>query len=93
MSRLVSACGSQSPSRQDIAGLPRLLPASVVIAGGVPPTKNYRQLSEALPVPIEYAPMSLCTDNAAMIASLAYFMARSVEPTDPLSLGLCQHCR
>ena len=62
-------------------------PASVVIAGGVAANQELRrQLSEALPVPIEYAPMSLCTDNAAMIASLAYFMAQSVEPADPLSL-------
>lgn len=62
-------------------------PASVVIAGGVAANQElHRQLSEALPVPIEYAPMSLCTDNAAMIASLAYFMAQSVEPADPLSL-------
>lgn len=62
-------------------------PASVVIAGGVAANQQLRRhLSEALPIPIEYAPMSLCTDNAAMIASLAYFMAQSVEPADPLSL-------
>jgi len=62
-------------------------PASVVIAGGVAASQELRrQLREALPIPIEYAPMSLCTDNAAMIASLAYYMAQSVEPADPLTL-------
>lgn len=62
-------------------------PASVVIAGGVAANQELRrQLKEALPLPIEYAPMSLCTDNAAMIASLAYFHALSVEPTDPLDM-------
>ena len=62
-------------------------PASVVIAGGVAANQELRrQLKEALPIEIEYAPMSLCTDNAAMIASLGYFQARSIEPTDPLHL-------
>lgn len=62
-------------------------PASVVIAGGVAANAELRrQLREALPIDIEYAPMSLCTDNAAMIASLAYFMAQSVQPADPYTL-------
>lgn len=62
-------------------------PASVVIAGGVAANQELRrQLKEALPIAIEYAPMSLCTDNAAMIASLGYFMAQKVEPTDPLDV-------
>lgn len=62
-------------------------PASVVIAGGVAANQELRrQLREALPMPIEYAPMSLCTDNAAMIASLAYFMAKAGKTTDPLTL-------
>lgn len=62
-------------------------PASVVIAGGVAANQELRrQLAAALPIAIEYAPISLCTDNAAMIASLAYYMAQSVEPSDPLNL-------
>ena len=49
-------------------------PASVVIAGGVAANQELRrQLSERLPLEIEYAPMQLCTDNAAMIASLGYY--------------------
>jgi len=64
-------------------------PASVVIAGGVAANIELRRLlSESLPMSIEYAPISLCTDNAAMIASLAYFMAQSVEPSDPLDVDV-----
>lgn len=64
-------------------------PASVVIAGGVAASQELRrQLRDKLPIAIEYAPMSLCTDNAAMIASLAYFMALEGKASDPLSLDV-----
>lgn len=56
-------------------------PASVVIAGGVAANSELRrQLSERLPLPIEYAPISLCTDNGAMIAALGYYHAQVVPP-------------
>ncbi|MCL2037506.1 tRNA (adenosine(37)-N6)-threonylcarbamoyltransferase complex transferase subunit TsaD [Candidatus Saccharibacteria bacterium] len=59
-------------------------PKSVVIAGGVAADQELRrQLRDKLPIPIEYPPRSLCTDNAAMIASLGYFVARNVPATDP----------
>ncbi len=59
-------------------------PASVVIAGGVAANQELRrQLSGRLPIAIEYAPMNLCTDNAAMIATLGYYMAQTVAPNDP----------
>ena len=59
-------------------------PASIVIAGGVAANQELRrQLSARIPIPIEYAPMQLCTDNAAMIGSLAYFKSQVVAPTDP----------
>lgn len=59
-------------------------PASVVIAGGVAANQELRrQLSARLPLPIEYAPMSLCTDNAAMIGTLGYFYAQKMPPTAP----------
>lgn len=59
-------------------------PASVVIAGGAAANQELRrQLREKLPISVEYAPPELCTDNAAMIASLGYFKAQSVEPTSP----------
>lgn len=63
------------------------MPASVVIAGGVAANQELRrQLSARLPLHIDYAPMNLCTDNAAMIASLAYYYAQKCDPTDPRSL-------
>lgn len=59
-------------------------PQSVVIAGGVAANQELRrQLKAALPRPIEYAPMELCTDNAAMIASLGCYVARYKQPADP----------
>lgn len=60
-------------------------PTSVVIAGGVAANQELRrQLSERLPIAIEYAPIQLCTDNAAMVASLGYFYAQKRQPADPL---------
>jgi len=62
-------------------------PASVVIAGGVAANQELRrQLSQRLPIEIEYAPMNLCTDNAAMIATLGYYYAQKMPAADPLSL-------
>lgn len=62
-------------------------PRSVVIAGGVAANQELRrQLSERLPLHIDYAPMNLCTDNAAMIATLGYYYAQKSQPVDPLEL-------
>ena len=62
-------------------------PASVVIAGGVAANQELRrQLREALPIDINYAPIQLCTDNAAMIAALGYFRAQIDQPADPYDL-------
>ncbi len=59
-------------------------PASVVIAGGVAANQELRrQLQERLPLPIEYAPMQLCTDNGAMIATLGYYVAQKKDPVSP----------
>ncbi|MBC7459211.1 tRNA (adenosine(37)-N6)-threonylcarbamoyltransferase complex transferase subunit TsaD [Candidatus Saccharibacteria bacterium] len=59
-------------------------PASVVIAGGVAANQELRkQLSARLPLKIEYAPMSLCTDNAAMIGALGYYYAQKKDATSP----------
>lgn len=61
------------------------LPKSVVIAGGVAASSQLRhQLSARLPIAIEYAPMSLCTDNAAMIATLGYYYAQQKPAASPL---------
>ncbi len=65
-------------------------PKSVVIAGGVAANQELRkQLSAALPIDITYAPISLCTDNGAMVATLGCFIANSnKEASDPYSLSI-----
>lgn len=62
-------------------------PKSVVIAGGVAANQDLRkQLASRLPIAVEYAPMQLCTDNAAMIATLGYFYTQKKQPSDPYSV-------
>lgn len=63
-------------------------PASVVIAGGVAANQKLRkQASAQLSTPVIYPDIKLCTDNAAMIAALGYFQAKSgPKPTSPYSL-------
>lgn len=62
-------------------------PKSVVIAGGVAANQELReQLKTALPIDIDYAPISLCTDNAAMIATLGYYKFMNDKVTDPYEL-------
>lgn len=62
-------------------------PKSVVIAGGVAANQELRrQLQERLPIEIEYAPIQLCTDNAAMIATLGYYYAQKNDPINPRDL-------
>lgn len=62
-------------------------PKSVVIAGGVAANQELRrQLSARLPLAIDYAPMELCTDNAAMIATLGCYYAEKMPAADPRTL-------
>jgi len=62
-------------------------PASVVIAGGVAANQELRrQLKERLPITINYAAPQLCTDNAAMVATLAYYQAQRKQPCNPYIL-------
>ena len=65
-------------------------PASVVIAGGVAASPALREmLAERLPCPIAYTDRRLCTDNAAMIATLGCFHMKYDRPAaDPYSLEI-----
>ncbi len=65
-------------------------PCSIVIAGGVAASQELRkQLDERLPGQVAYPDFKLCTDNAAMIATLGYFMAQKKLPTaDPYTLDI-----
>ncbi len=65
-------------------------PTSVVIAGGVAASGELRrQLTDRLPLPIEFPDMKLCTDNGAMIATLGAYRALLGQPTaDPYTLDI-----
>lgn len=65
-------------------------PASVVVAGGVAASQELRrQLSAALPLPIEYPDLKLCTDNGAMVAALGCFKALHDQPVaNPCTLAV-----
>lgn len=65
-------------------------PRSVVIAGGVAASPELRrQLSERIPIAIEYTDPKLCTDNGAMIASLGCYTATLDQPAvDAYSLDI-----
>lgn len=65
-------------------------PKSVVIAGGVAANQELRrQLSEAIPYPVEFPDLKLCTDNGAMVATLGCFKAMRGQPqADPYSLEI-----
>jgi N6-L-threonylcarbamoyladenine synthase len=65
-------------------------PRTIVIAGGVAANTELRdQLAARLPLPLEYPDMKLCTDNAAMIATLGCYEAAAGRPcVDPFSLEI-----
>lgn len=73
-----------------IAAYEEFQPASVVIAGGIAARPELRrQLAERLPIPIEYTDQRLCSDNAAMIATLGCFHMQYDRPTaDPYTLEI-----
>lgn len=73
-----------------LAAFEEFQPKSVVIAGGVAANSELRrQLSERLPIVVKYTDPKLCTDNGAMIATLACFKHKYSQPTaDPYSLEI-----
>jgi N6-L-threonylcarbamoyladenine synthase len=63
-------------------------PKSVVIAGGVAASHPLRKLiSEQSPIEMHFAPIEFCTDNAAMVGALGYFLAQTNHTVDPLTLN------
>jgi N6-L-threonylcarbamoyladenine synthase len=65
-------------------------PKSFIIGGGVASSPELRrQLSERLPLPVNYTDRKLCTDNGAMIATLGCFKhSLGATPADPYSLDI-----
>jgi N6-L-threonylcarbamoyladenine synthase len=89
------AASFQRVAIETVAGKAKLAveefsPASVVIAGGVAANAELRrQLTAALPLPIAYPDLKLCTDNGAMIAALGCFKAQRRQPeADPYTLAI-----
>ncbi len=68
-------------------------PKSVVLAGGVAANNELRrQLISTFDLPIAFTDPVLCTDNAAMVASLGYFQIADQQPlSDPFSLVVAPH--
>jgi N6-L-threonylcarbamoyladenine synthase len=61
-------------------------PTSVVIGGGVAANSALRQMvKEQISSEVTYTDIKLCTDNAAMIAALAYFKQKNTDATNPYS--------
>ncbi len=70
-------------------------PTSVVVAGGVASSSELRrQLSERLPLSVEYTDPKLCTDNGAMVATLGCLKATHGQPlADPYSLEIAPNLK
>ncbi|HUC20273.1 MAG TPA: tRNA (adenosine(37)-N6)-threonylcarbamoyltransferase complex transferase subunit TsaD [Candidatus Polarisedimenticolaceae bacterium] len=63
-------------------------PASVIMAGGVAANQALRaEITKRLPVGVIYPPLNLCTDNAAMIASLGFFQYKNGRGQSPLPIA------
>lgn len=70
-------------------------PQSVVVAGGVAANQELRkQLTDRIPLPIEFPDLKLCTDNGAMIATLGCFHVKTGQPVaDPYSLTIAPNLK
>lgn len=56
---------------------------TVLLAGGVAANELLRsEMKRSSPVPVQYPPLELCTDNAAIVASAAFFRQRIGERAD-----------
>lgn len=62
-------------------------PKNVVLAGGVAASQALRQeLQASLKTPLLFPDIKLCTDNAAMVASAAFYQQK--QPADPYKLAV-----
>jgi len=69
-------------------------PKSVVIGGGVAANTELRKvLKDYITIDIDYIEMSLCTDNAAMIATMGYYQAQVQKPADHMTLEVAPNLK
>lgn len=60
--------------KKTLSSLEKFKANTILLAGGVAANKSLRKrLVENSPVPVRIPPINLCTDNAAFVASYAYF--------------------
>ena len=69
-------------------------PASVTIGGGVAANAELRhQIKDRIPIEVNYIDMSLCTDNAAMIATLGYYQSKDQDPANHMTLEVAPNLK
>ncbi|MDR0397618.1 MAG: tRNA (adenosine(37)-N6)-threonylcarbamoyltransferase complex transferase subunit TsaD [Candidatus Nomurabacteria bacterium] len=69
-------------------------PGAVVIAGGVSANQYLRkQITERIPIRVDFPALKYCTDNGAMVASAGYFHTLRLAPTDPYNLEVTPHLK
>jgi N6-L-threonylcarbamoyladenine synthase len=69
-------------------------PASVTIGGGVAANTELRkQIKQRIAKKVNYLDMSLCTDNAAMIATLGYYVSLYQKPADYMTLEVAPNLK
>lgn len=68
---------SKALVRKTLAAAAETKVPGIVLAGGVAANSALRgKLSRQSPLPVYYPPLSLCTDNAVMVAGAAFFCGR-----------------
>jgi len=50
---------------------------SILIAGGVAANQRFRELTSKFKIPVHFPSLQYCSDNAAMIASMAHYQIKS----------------
>jgi len=55
-------------------------PKTIIISGGVAANQDLRKRANRLSTPVIYPDSKLCTDNAAMVATMVFYQRKAVDP-------------